>query len=241
MENASPKWIQNVTSPLIVLMDLMKLVVVNDSWILSFDYCVVVNVKSCLSGNKKHHFTILSLAKPFLLSLWDSSCDGESCSGRWGCPTRGATMAGQSEAPRTPHVWSLYHQRALAGQCSTLLRKVGSEDHSQTWLFEAWFFSGKSSINLPMQWKWPQTVEGLGGSQTCEWGGVWVQNHQHQISGCVFALRLYDHQQWCGGTGAGDPSHIQLVHPASLSALIVSRVRPWTELRGVRVGGAAPV
>lgn len=67
--------------------------------------------------------TTLSIS---MFSMWHASCNGESSCGRWGCSAGRAAVAGQFEAPRTSHLWSLHHQWSLAGQCSTLLWEVGT-------------------------------------------------------------------------------------------------------------------
>ena len=57
-------------------------------------------------------------------SLRYAPCHGEPRGGRRGRPAGRAAVAGQPEAPGTPHVWGLHHQRTLAGQRGPLLREV---------------------------------------------------------------------------------------------------------------------
>lgn len=91
-------------------------------------YLKLLTYRAC---KKNHHLSSLSYPYgcTFLPSLRHTSRHGESGGGWRGCSTRGAAMAGQSEAPWTPHLWSLHHQWTLAGQCGTLLWEVGTDHH----------------------------------------------------------------------------------------------------------------
>lgn len=77
---------------------------------------------------KTFNFSPLSHHPSFSLSLWYTSCHGESNRRWWGCSARGAAVAGQSEAVWPSHLRSHHYQRTLACQCSTLLWKVGSNE-----------------------------------------------------------------------------------------------------------------
>lgn len=81
---------------------------------------------------KAFNFSPLSHHPSFSLSLWYTSCHGESNRRWWGCSARGAAMAGQSEVVWPSHLRSHHYQRTLACQRSTLLWKVGSNDFQVT-------------------------------------------------------------------------------------------------------------
>jgi len=93
----------------------------------------------------------------------------------------------------------------------------------------------------PLQGQRPQGVDGAGGGQPGERGGVRFPGHQHQVPGGVPRLQPADHGQRRDGAGAGDPAVLQPLHPARVPARPLPHLHSWPELPGVRLGGADPV